>query len=255
LQQLAALLPDSIVPATALVLVVASAFTSALTASFGIGGGIAMLALLGIWLPVNALIPVHGAVQLGSNGGRAWRQRAFVRRDVILPFLAGGIAGGIAAGFLIVELPDAVMKVVLGLFLLFVLWVKMPALENLGRPALGVASAGVSLLSMLVGATGPVIVAILAKMIPGDRKALVATNAVAMTIQHLLKIIVFGAAGFAFAQWVPLVLAMICSGYIGTIYGSALLERMPEAAFTKWFNVIISLLAADLVRRGLMQMM
>jgi uncharacterized membrane protein YfcA len=251
---LAALLPDGITPAVALFLVVASAFTSALTASFGIGGGIAMLALLGIWLPVNALIPVHGAVQLGSNTGRAWRQRAFVRRDVILPFLCGGLVGAVAAAFIVVELPDSVMKVVLGLFLLFVVWVKIPALARLSRPALGVASAGISVLSMLVGATGPLLVAILAMIMPGDRKALVATSAVAMTIQHLLKIIVFGIAGFAFAQWVPLVLVMIGSGYAGTIYGSTLLDRLPEAAFARWFNVLVSLLAADLVRRGLMQM-
>lgn len=250
-----ALLPDGISPLTALFLIVASAFTSALTASFGIGGGISMMALLSIWLPVSALIPVHGAVQLGSNTGRALRQRAFVRRDVILPFLVGGLVGAIAASFLIVQLPDSVMKIVLGLFLLFVVWVKIPAMERLSRPALGVASAGVSLLSMMVGATGPILVSILAKMIPGDRKALVATSAVAMMIQHLLKIVVFGAAGFAFTQWVPLVLAMIGSGYAGTLYGSAMLDRMPEAAFTKWFNIIISLLAADLVRRGLMQMM
>ncbi|MER2535321.1 MAG: sulfite exporter TauE/SafE family protein [Rhizobiaceae bacterium] len=254
MELLAALLPDGITPAVALFLVAASAVTSALTASFGIGGGIAMLALLGIWLPVNALIPVHGAVQLGSNTGRAWRQRAFVRRDVILPFLCGGVVGAGVAAFIVVDLPESAMKVVLGLFLLFAVWVRIPALERLSRSALGMASAGVSVLSMLVGATGPVVVALLSRMIAGDRKALVATTAVAMTIQHLLKIVVFGVAGFAFAQWVPLVLAMIGSGYAGTVYGSALLDRMPEAAFARWFNVLISLLAADLVRRGLTQM-
>ena len=72
-----------------------------------------------------------------------------------------------------------------------------------------------------------------------------------MTTQHLLKIVVFGIAGFAFWEWLPLVGAMILSGYLGTIYGTALLERMPEATFRKWFRIGITVLALDLLRRGL----
>ena len=72
-----------IAPAT--LLTVASFFTSALTATFGLGGGVAMLALMGLFVPVSSLIPVHGAVQLGSNSGRAWHQRANVRIESRFP--------------------------------------------------------------------------------------------------------------------------------------------------------------------------
>ena len=92
---LASLLPQGLDPLVAGLLVVASAFTSALTAAFGVGGGIAMLALMGLFVPVAALIPVHGAVQLGSNTGRAWHQRAHVRMDVAAPFIAGSVVGAI----------------------------------------------------------------------------------------------------------------------------------------------------------------
>ena len=101
-------------PAPPLLLVVASFFTSALTAAFGVGGGVAMLALLGLFVPVAALIPVHGAVQLGSNTGRAWHQRANVRMDIAAPFIAGSVVGAIAGAFLVVQLPDALLKLVLG---------------------------------------------------------------------------------------------------------------------------------------------
>ena len=76
MQTLASFLPEGIGVGAALLLVVASFFTSALTAAFGVGGGVAMLALMGLFVPVAALIPVHGTVQLGSNTGRAWHQRA-----------------------------------------------------------------------------------------------------------------------------------------------------------------------------------
>lgn len=248
----AALLPTGLEPWVAVLLIVASAFTSALTAVFGVGGGLAMLALMGLFVPVASLIPVHGAVQLGSNTGRAWHQRAFVRMDVAKPFIAGSVLGAVAGVFLVVQLPDAALKIVLGAFIIFLTWVKIPGMHRLSKAGLAVASVGIAVLSMLVGATGPLVAVLLAKFFENDRKALISTSAVAMTTQHLLKVLVFGIAGFAFWEWVPLVAAMILSGFLGTVYGSVLLERMPEEVFRRWFRLGITLLALDLLRRGIL---
>jgi uncharacterized membrane protein YfcA len=248
----AALLPSGMEPWVAALLVVASCFTSAITAAFGIGGGIAMLALMGLFVPVASLIPVHGAVQLGSNTGRAWHQRAFVRMDIAKPFIAGSVVGAIFGVFLVVQLPDALLKLVLGGFILVLTWARIPGIDRLSKAGLAVASVVLALLSMLVGATGPLVAVLFARFLQKDRKALIATSAVAMTTQHLLKIVVFGIAGFAFWDWVPLVAAMILSGFIGTVYGTGLLERMPEETFRKWFRIGITVLALDLLRRGVM---
>lgn len=248
---LAEFLPEGIGTGVALLLVVASFFTSALTASFGVGGGLAMLALMGAFVPVAALIPVHGAVQLGSNTGRAWYQRAHVRRDIFLPFAVGSILGAAVGVFVVVQLPDAVMKLVLGGFILVIAWARIPGVERIGRSGLAVASVVLSVLSMIFGATGPLLNSVLAQFMPDDRKALVATHAATMTVQHLLKVVVFGFAGFAFASWLPLVAAMIASGLLGTVYGSRMLDRMPQKAFSFWFRVLISALALDMLRRGL----
>ncbi len=211
-----------------------------------------MLALLGIFVPVAALIPVHGAVQLGSNTGRAWHQRAYVRTDIFGPFLAGSLLGAAAGAAVVVQLPDAILKVVLGLFIIAVTWAKIPGFDRLGRAGLAIGSAVTALATMFVGATGPLLSAFFAQILPDDRKALVATHAAGMTVQHFLKVVVFGFAGFAFARWLPLIAAMVASGYLGTIYGSAWLERLPEETFRRWFRIGITLLAADMIRRGLL---
>lgn len=250
----AMLLPAILSPEAALLLVLASFFTSGFTAAFGLGGGVAMLALLGLFLPVAALIPVHGAVQLGSNAGRAWHQRASIRWPIVIPFVAGSLPGAIAGGLLVVELPDAALKLVLGIFILAVTWAQIPGFNRLGRVGLALGGVVISLLGMFFGATGPMAAAFLGQAIANDRLSLVASHAAAMVAQHGLKVLVFGALGFAFWQWLPLVLAMILAGYAGTVTGTRLLGALSEQHFRFWFRITLTLLALDLMRRGLAAM-
>lgn len=251
MEAIATFLPPDIGPAAAAMLVAASFFTSALTAGFGVGGGVAMLALLGLFLPVSALIPVHGAVQLGSNTGRAWHQRAFIRTDIMKPFAIGCLVGAVLGALLVVQLPDAPLKVVLGVFIIAISWARIPGFDRLGQAGLSLAAVLLAFLTMFFGATGPLMSPVMAQFIPNDRKALIATHAAAMVLQHGLKVIVFGLLGFAFLAWLPLVAAMIFTGYIGTILGSRLLERIPEESFRFWFKILLTVLAADMIRRGL----
>ena len=229
MQALAKFLPDGIGVGAALLLAIASFFTSALTATFGVGGGVAMLALMGLFVPVAALIPVHGTV----------------------PFIMGSVVGAIAGAFLVVQLPDALLKLVLAVFIIAITWAKIPGIDRLGKAGLVVASTGLALLSMFVGATGPLVSVILAQILANDRKALVATHAAAMTVQHGLKIVVFGLAGFAFWNWLPLIAAMIAFGFLGTVYGTRLLDRLPEESFRRWFKIGITILALELLWQGL----
>jgi len=251
-EALVGLLPDGVGPIPAAFLIVASFFTSALTAAFGVGGGVAMLALMGLFLPVAALIPVHGAVQLGSNTGRAWHQRAHIRAEIALPFILGSLAGAAAGAFFVVQLPDALLKLILGLFIIVVTWASIPGFDRLGRAGITIGSAVTAVITMFVGATGPLLASFFSKILPNDRKALIATHAAGMTVQHLLKIVVFGLAGFAFAAWLPLIAAMIASGYLGTVYGTRLLANLPEETFRQWFRIGLTVLAFDLLRQGAM---
>ena len=183
-------MPDGIEPATAAILIFASFFTSATTASFGLGGGVMLLAIMGQFVPVVALIPVHGLIQLGSNTGRAWVQRKHVRLDIMQPFLIGSIIGAVVGGYTMVQLPEAAMKIILGLFIVYITWGKIPGLERLSAPAFAVASAIIACLAMFLGAMGPLVVALFGALIPNDRKALVATSAMATTVHHLLKVLI-----------------------------------------------------------------
>ncbi|MCR9123883.1 MAG: sulfite exporter TauE/SafE family protein [Phyllobacteriaceae bacterium] len=245
------LLPPGLEGLEAALLIAASYVTSAMTAAFGIGGGLMLLALMGPVVPVAALIPVHGVVQLGSNAGRAWHMRHHAEPPVLVPFLLGSLAGAGLGAMFVIQLPDTVLKLILGLFVLAVTWLKLPALAFASHSVMAAGGLASTFATMFVGATGPLVNALFARSFDG-REQLVANAALAMSIQHGLKVAAFGALGFAFWQWMPVIAAMIATGYLGTCTGARILSIIPETAFRRVFKLALTLLALDLIRRALL---
>src|SRR3546814_8848710 len=85
-----------------------SAVTSFVTAAAGIGGGIMMVAVMAVLMPTQAVIPVHGLVQIGSNAGRTAIMLGGVQWQVLAPFCAGSLVGAAVGGMTVVELDPAV---------------------------------------------------------------------------------------------------------------------------------------------------
>ena len=234
---------------TAAVLVAASFFTSALTVSVGIGGGVAMLALMGYLVPVAAIIPLHGAVQLGSNVGRVAVLRDHVAWTCLLAFLIGAVPGAWAGSAAVGALPEPVLKAALGGFILLITWMRFPRLAAITLPGFALTGVITTFLSMIFGATGPLNAVVLSKTFP-DRLRFQATTAAVMSLQHLVKTLAFALAGFAFAPWLPLIAAMVLTGLAGTWVGANILRKTPESRFQLIFKICLTLLAVDLVRRG-----
>ncbi|MFN3170304.1 MAG: TSUP family transporter [Hyphomicrobiales bacterium] len=243
---LESLLPDGLSLGFALLLIVTAFFTAALTAAFGIGGGVALLAVMASIVPVAVLIPVHGVVQLGANAGRALVQWRLVVWPMLGIFTVGALIGALVGGQLVVTLPEALLKTFVGLFVLFTLWA--PKVKGSKGGPLGLAVGGVfaTILTMFVGATGPFVAALLAPRLD-DRTHYAGTHAAAMVMQHGLKVVVFGFLGFAFGAWVPVMAAMVAAGFLGTLLGTKLLHALPEKTFRTAFKWVLTLLAIQLI--------
>jgi uncharacterized membrane protein YfcA len=160
-------------------LITAASFgTSFITAAFGIGGGTVLLAILASLIPPTALIPVHGLVQLGSNAGRAAIMFSHRDQGVLLAFTAGSVAGVALGSSVVVQLPPHVLKVGVGLFILWSVLTAPPAFMRKSAAITGVLS---SFLTMFFGGTGPFVAAYV-KTLGGSRKTFVATHALLMTV-------------------------------------------------------------------------
>lgn len=244
------LLPDGISFAAAVLLIIASFFTSGLTAAAGIGGGLLMLALMTYLIPISALIPVHGLVQLGSNSGRTWVQRKNVDWRVTRLFLVGSLLGALAGAMLAVQLSRGTLEIFLGVFILVLVWLKFPPIQNAGNWLVTAGGTVTTFISMFAGATGPLVAVFLNKLF-SEHRQLVATHGATMVAQHGLKIVAFGLVGFAFLEWLPMVALMVISGYLGTRAGTSVMNKLPEKTLKLLFKVTLSVVALDLLRRGL----
>jgi uncharacterized membrane protein YfcA len=219
---------------------------SFITVAFGIGGGAVMLAFMAVLLPAAAIIPVHGLVQLGSNAGRLAIMFRHVHRTVLPAFLIGALVGVTVGGSMVVQLPAGAIQLGVGVFILWSVFFRPPAFMRRSAGLTGVIS---SFLTMFFGGTGP-FVATFVKAQDLDRVRHVATHAALMTIQHLLKIVVFGFLGFAFAQWIGFVAVLIAAGFMGTLVGRQVLTKIDERAFRLALNIVLSLLALRLIWGG-----
>ncbi|WP_192035631.1 sulfite exporter TauE/SafE family protein [Halomonas sp. YLGW01] len=231
-------------------LVALSILTSMLSASAGIGGGTLLIIAMAQVMPAAALIPVHGMVQLGSNAGRASLTWRHIDRRVIVSFLPGVVLGALLAAWLLVRLPAGVLELAIAGFVLFSCWGPSPPARVLGRTGTLLAGAVTTLLSSLIGASGPLVGAFIKHAQP-ERMARVATFSACMSLQHLTKAFVFGVAGFVFHDWLWLMAAMIGAGLAGTWLGLRLLKRLSEAHFDGIFKGVLTLLSLRLAWLGL----
>ena len=208
-----------------------------------------MLALMGYLIPVATIIPVHGVIQLGSNLGRTAILRDHVAWACLAAFLIGAIPGAWAGGLFVGALAEPVLRAALGLFILLITWMRLPRLAAVRLPGFALTGAITTFLTMIFGATGPLNAVVLSKTFPA-RLRFQATTAGVMSLQHMVKTIAFALAGFAFAPWLPMIAAMIVTGLAGTWVGANILRKTPESRFQLIFRICLTVLALDLVRRG-----
>ncbi|MCE9687278.1 sulfite exporter TauE/SafE family protein [Shewanella sp. AS16] len=233
-------------------LTITAAFTSFFTACFGIGGGVMLLGVMAQVLPPQLIIPLHGVVQLGSNGGRVLLGWQHIQWRVIGAFLPGAIIGALLGSFVLVALPPSVMYLTIAAFILYSCWgPKLPKMV-LGTLGTFMAGAMTTFISLFAGATGPLVAAFM-KQLAVDRFRTVATFAMAMSLQHGVKIAVFEGMGVSLDDWWPVLVCMILSGALGTWIGFNMLKRLADKHFHTAFSVVLTLLAIRLIWQAIGQ--
>ncbi|MEO1040065.1 MAG: TSUP family transporter [Pseudomonadota bacterium] len=238
---------------TSALLLLAVFLTAALSAVFGMAGGLVLMGLLALLFPVPVAMVTHGLVQSVSNG---WR--AFLLRDFILwrplAWYALGALGAVAVLISVsITLPAAWLFIVLGLVPALV-WVpadrfRLDFTRRIDAVACGLTVTG---LNTIAGVSGPLL-DVFAQNAETDRRSIVATKAASQVAAHAVKIVYYVApaltSGAAPAAWL-LVLALGAS-VLGTSLGARALHRLSEASFRRWTKGLVTVIGATYLARGI----
>ena len=227
-------------------LTAASLITAFVGVFTGAAGGVMLLGLMALALPPAVLLPIHTVVMLGSGITRTMIMWRDVIRGMVLPFVAGAAIGAVAGANVFVALPQSMLLLILGVFMLIVTW--LPKLGRIGpeRGRFVVLRFFTTFLGVFVSATGSLLAPFLASATP-NRYKLVATMGALMTVTHIAKLFAFGFIGFAIGSFLPLMAAMIAFGAVGNWLGEVALHKTSEQRFRLVLQVILTLLALRLI--------
>ena len=226
-----------------LLILLAVASTAALSGVFGMAGGMVLIALLALLLPIPEAMVIHALAQGFANGARAallWR--ALEWRGLA----AYGLGVGMTVALVqwVAWVPSrGVLLLLLGATPFLALTIPERFALRFERPSHGF---GAGLLvtggQLFAGASGPLLDSFFLRGSRG-REATVATKGFAQCLGHGAKLGVYGpllaqGAEPAVLSW-PLLLALAPAAILGTASGTALLKRWNDEAFLRWSRMLV----------------
>jgi uncharacterized membrane protein YfcA len=251
--------------------------TAALSAVFGMAGGMVLLLVLTQRMPLAEAMVLHGALQLIANGSRAVLSARHIRLDIVGRFGVAAVLAAVACAALVFSSPAfrsvavdvrfvliatgliACAEPLLGLLerRTGATHIHVPAADT--RVGAFAAGATVTALHLTSGATGPLLDVFFVNSTL-DRHANVATKAAVQSIGHSLKIAYFallsglGLAGEAAsspsASAVPAFIVLALASVAGTWLGRAVLDRLSDVSFRRGTRFIVCAIGLVSLARG-----
>ncbi|MGE4517463.1 MAG: TSUP family transporter [Arcobacteraceae bacterium] len=229
-----------------LTLLLIAFITSTIAGVVGIGGGMMLIAILPSFLPLNALIPVHGLTQMSSNVSRAFFGYKEVQYQVIPKFLIGSFLGIALFASILSFISLEYVPLFIGVYILLSLWSEKFNEKIKRYESYFLAGFFQTGLSIVVGATGPLTMTLLLKDFK-DKDKVVATGSALMSITHILKVFVFIYFGFVFFDYIGVLIFMIIGAVLGSFVGTKLRNRIDGKKFELILKLLLSLLAIKLI--------
>jgi uncharacterized membrane protein YfcA len=230
--------------AAAGLLLAAALVTSVVSGVFGMAGGLMLMGVLGLILPVSAAFVAHGLIQFVANGWRAILHHAHIRWGIVLLYAVGAAFAAAIAGFIAVRPSKPALYLALGLVAMLV-WIPKKSLQlDAAKPAHAlVCGLGVTGLNLVAGVAGPLLDVFFVRTTM-SRHQIVSTKAATQVLSHLAKIAVYiqpflaGGEGGLPPWWIFAAAAPL--SIVGTIAGGRILDRMSDAGFINWTRWIVT---------------
>ena len=234
--------------------------TSLLSGVFGMAGGLILMTILLVALPVQSAMTIHAAIQLVANGWRCWIWRKHIVWRV-LPFYGMGIVTGFSLMLLIHYVPDKAMVLIL------MGAVPLAAMALEGHIKLSIMNRGqtfitatiLTFIQMTAGIIGPLL-DLLYNNAPLTRQQIISTKAFTQTVMHMVRLTYFGTliplitgqSGWPSdipVLWLPV---FLIASVAGTSAASVVVHRMNDGQFKGLTRGLIMIVCVYCLLRGLL---
>ena len=225
--------------------------TSLLSGIFGMAGGLVLVGVLLVLMPVQDAMALHAVTQISSNG---WRATLWWRHIRPMPVVAHAVGCVLALGAwsLVLLVPQRGVALLLLGVSPFLAQALPPRIRpNPEKPLHGVVVGAASMtLMVLTGVSGP----LLDRHFLGgrlDRREIVATKAACQAIGHSLKLVYFGALVVDAGRVDPWLAVMaVLASMTGTMLAKRVLEAMTDASYRLWAGRIVTALGLFYIGQG-----
>lgn len=238
-------------PLGALALFVVVVMTSFVSGVFGMAGGMILIGVLLVWLPLPEAMALHAITQMASNGWRGVLWLRYVNWRAAAAFLSGSVVAFATWSVWRYVPSKGVALILLGLAPFMVRLLPARARPSPQRWIHGMLVGGASMSMMLLaGVSGPLIDTF---FLGGgfERRQIVATKAICQLCGHAAKLVYFGGlvdrAGGLDPLWIVL---GVVAPIIGTTLARPMLERLTERQYRLWATRIVTTIAIVYLVQG-----
>jgi uncharacterized membrane protein YfcA len=223
-------------------LMVATAFLSGL---FGMAGGMILIGVLLVLMPLPTAMVLHAITQMASNGWRAFLWRAHIKWRPVSVYLIG-CAIALAVWSITRYVPDKpIALLLLGITPFMARLLPSDIKPNPDSIWQGSVYGSICMgLMLMTGVSGPLLDTF---FLGGnfERRQIIATKATCQVASHLTKLIYFGGIIDQAATLNPvLALIAVAASMLGTTLSRRVLEAMSDQQFRRWANHIITTVAS-----------
>ncbi len=224
-------------------------------------GGLILIVVLVVLMPVPSAMILHGIVQGVANGSRFWFLREHTVWRILPWYFIGVFLTTALFGVLMIVADPAVVLIAAGGLPWISQFTPKRFKLDVSRPIVAfICGVVVTAVQLVAGASGPILDAFYQRT-DLNRFEIVATKAFTQAAGHAVKVVYFLyistraiEEAHVLLTWWVIGLAVIAS-LVGTRIGTRLLERISEMHFRRWTNILILALGAAVTIGGVIDLL
>ena len=218
---------------------------------FSAGGALIILAITSTVLPIQAIVPIHATLLIGSTATRVLFFWEHIDWRIAGPFLVGSLFGALIGARVYIELPEALIATAISSLMLVALWLpKVTWRPRIRHPWVIVGFIHTFISTLF--AYGALLHSIILHT-DLKRQQVVGTMAGGLTGMGVFKIAGYVFYGFDYSPYLVTIAAAVAVSFLGTAVGKKLGSRLSEDKFRLIYRVLITITALRLLYVGLLQ--